>query len=247
MPHHCIVPLCTNNSTMPELSFYHLPLHDQNLLQIWIVNIRRENIHINEYSRICSAHFEGGKKQGKYAVPTIFAWTIETVIRAPPKQRDPIAPTRKSHSIGITTFIPSENHVTTCTRELVRTTSEDKEVLVKPSIVSAGYNTEIHTCCDASTNTVIVDLQMSDASTQTELTVSYSDASTMTDEDDYHIITPFSIEQIKDNDKMIRFYTGFPSFQLLMVFFNFWVLLFKTFHMETIPSWLKENHTSCLD
>lgn len=52
MPHHCIVPLCTNNSTMPDLSFYRLPLHDQNLLERWIVNIRRENIHINKHSRI---------------------------------------------------------------------------------------------------------------------------------------------------------------------------------------------------
>ena len=118
MRHHCIVPLCTNNSTMPELSFYRLPLHDQNLLQRWI----------DKHSQICSAHFEGGKKQGKDAVPTIFAWTKETVVRAPPKQRDPIAPTRKSHSTGITTFIPPENHVTTCTRELVRSISEDKEV-----------------------------------------------------------------------------------------------------------------------
>ena len=217
MPHHYTVPLCTNNSTMPELSFYRLPLHDQNLLQRWIVNIRREKIHINKYSQICSAHFKGGKKQGKDAVPTIFAWTKETVARAPPKQRDPIAPTRKSHFIGITTFIPPENPVTTCTRELVTSINEDKEVLVKPSIVSAGYNTEICTCCGASTNTVIVDMQMSDASMQTELLR----CSTMTDEDDEHIVAPFSIEQIKDDNKMIRFYTGFPSFQLLMVCFQF--------------------------
>lgn len=137
MPHHCIVPLCTNNSTMPGLSFYRLPLHDQNLLQRWIVNIRRENIHINTHSRVCSAHFEGGKKKGKDAVPMIFAWTKETISRAPPKQRDSIVPPRAFHSIGITTFIPPENHVSTCTKELVRNTTEDKEVLVKPDVVSA--------------------------------------------------------------------------------------------------------------
>ena len=87
---------------------------------------------------------------------------------------------------------------------------------MKPSIVSAGYNTEIYTCCDASTNTVIVDLQMSDASMQTDLTVSYSDASTITEEDDEHIVTPFSIEQIKDNDKMIRYFS--TSYGLFSVF-----------------------------
>ena len=124
------------------------------------------------------------------------------------------------HSIGITTFIPPENHVSTCTKELVRNTTEDKEVLVKPDVVSAGYNTKIVTFCDASTNTITVESQMS--STQTESTVSYSDASTMTDDkDDESVVTPFSIEQIKDDDKMIRFYTGFPSFHLLMICFKF--------------------------
>ena len=48
MPHHCIVLLCTNNSKLPELSFYHLPLHDKKLLQRWLVNIRRVNTNVNE-------------------------------------------------------------------------------------------------------------------------------------------------------------------------------------------------------
>ena len=76
MPHHCIVLQCNNNSVKcPELSFYRLPLHDENLLKKWLVNIRRQNTSVNEHSRVCSAHFENGKKEGKDAVPTLFAWT----------------------------------------------------------------------------------------------------------------------------------------------------------------------------
>ena len=87
MPHHCIVPLCTNNSKLPELSFYRLPLHDKKLLQRWLVNIRRVNTNVYEHSRVCSAHFEGGRKQGKDAAPTTFAWTKEpSATRAPPKE-----------------------------------------------------------------------------------------------------------------------------------------------------------------
>ena len=107
MPNHCIVPMCTNNSTLPDLLFYCLPLHDQNLLQRWIVNIRRENIRINEHSRVCSAPFEGGKKKGKDTVLTIFAWTKEIVFRPPPKQQDPIVPSRTFNSIGINHYIYS--------------------------------------------------------------------------------------------------------------------------------------------
>ena len=88
MPHHCIVPQCNNNSAKcPELSFYRLPLCDKNLLKKWLVNIRRQNTPVTEYSRVCSAHFENGKKEGKNAMPTIFAWTKKTVSRPPPKQR----------------------------------------------------------------------------------------------------------------------------------------------------------------
>ena len=57
---------------MPGLRFHRLPLHDENLLKKLLVNIRRENIHINEHSRVCSAHFEGGENKDK-DVPTIFA------------------------------------------------------------------------------------------------------------------------------------------------------------------------------
>ena len=96
---------------MPKLSFHRLPLQDQNLLEKWLVNIRA-NINVNSYSRVCSAHFEGGKKQGKNDVPTVFAWTKAVNSRPPPKQRpEPVVSTPRFHSIGITTNIQSDNHV----------------------------------------------------------------------------------------------------------------------------------------
>ena len=87
MPHHCIVPQCSNNSTMPGLSFYRFPLHDQNLLDKWLVNIRRSNIRLNEYSRVCSAHFEGGKKSDKNPITTVFPWVKAECSRPPAKSR----------------------------------------------------------------------------------------------------------------------------------------------------------------
>ena len=85
MPHHCIVPGCTNNSSMSGLSFHRLPLHNENLLKKWLVNIKRVNTPVNEYSRVCSEHFEGGKKKGKDDIPTIFAWLKTTKARHAPK------------------------------------------------------------------------------------------------------------------------------------------------------------------
>ena len=156
---HCafrnaLVPLYTNNSKLPELSFYRLPLHGKKLLLRWLVNVRRVNTNVNKHSRVCSAHFEGGRKQGKDAVPIISAWTKEpSATRAPSKECSTPVGVTTSHSIGITTFMPPENHVSTCTKDLIICTTVDKEIMVKPTIVSAGYNTEICTYCDIGTNT----------------------------------------------------------------------------------------------
>ena len=211
MPHHCIVPQCSNNSTMPKLSFHRLPLQDQNLLEKWLVNIRRANINVNSYSRVCSAHFEGGKKHGKNDVPTVFAWTKAVNSRPPPKQRpEPVVSTPRFHSIGITTNIQPDNHVSTCCKDLIIMFTADKEILVKPAAT-----------IEAGTNTLLVDT--SNATTQTDHeipVVTYSDASTMTEEDDNQS-TPLRIEQIQDDQKCLHFYTGFLSFQMLMVCFNF--------------------------
>ena len=49
---------------------------------------------------------------------------------------------------GIIALEPSENLVSTCTKDLIISTTMDKEIMVKLAIVTAGYNTEIHKYCD---------------------------------------------------------------------------------------------------
>ena len=65
MPYYCIVPMCTNISGTPCISFHRLPLNNPELLKIWLIKIRRENSPVNEHSRVCSEHFKDGKKQCK--------------------------------------------------------------------------------------------------------------------------------------------------------------------------------------
>ena len=168
MPHHCIVPECTNNSSMPGLSFHRLPLHNENLLTKWLVNIKRVNTPVNEYSRVCSEHFEGGKKKGKDDIPTIFAWSKTTKARPAPKEREnPIGTSLTHHCIGIMAKLHPENHVSTCTMDLAKLNTEDKEILVKPAVVSVENNTDLKVFSDAATNTDVI--QQEDASTQTEV------------------------------------------------------------------------------
>ena len=152
----------------------------------------------------------------------IFTWTKKTATRPPPKPRtDPVVETSKFCSIGVSVHLHPENYVNTCTKDLITSTTEDKEVLIKPAVVSVSCNTETVTYCDASTNTPIVPLT-SDASTQTEdLSVSHSEASTMTEQNDEQETIPFRFEQIKDDNNAVRFYTGFLSVSVMMICFTF--------------------------
>ena len=209
---------------MPGLSFHRLPLHNENLLTKWLVNIRRVNTPVNEYSRICSEHFEGGRKKDKDDIPTIFAWSKTTTCRPPPKERDnPVGTSLTFHCIGVMADLHPENHVSTCSRDLAKLYTEDKEVLVKPAVVSVESNTDLKLFSDAATNTDVT--QKGDASAQTEVLVTkYCDTSTQTDRDEGNDrSTPLRVEQIQDNCNAIKFYTGFPSFQLLMACFTFLV------------------------
>ena len=71
---------------MPGFSFHLLPLHNENLLTKWLVNVRRVNTPVSEYSHICSEHFEGGQKKDRANIPTIFAWSKTTTPRPPPEE-----------------------------------------------------------------------------------------------------------------------------------------------------------------
>ena len=72
-------------------------------------------------------------KEEKNDIPTIFAWSNSIKTRAPPKEHDnPVAASNTFHCVGIMAKLHPDNHPSTCTRELVEITTEDKEVMVKP-------------------------------------------------------------------------------------------------------------------
>ena len=167
MPHHCIVPLCTNNSALCDLHFYRLPVKKPELLKKWLVAIKRENTPVHCESRVCSAHFEGGEKNGANDVPSIFAWTKKKKARPPPKECNAASYVNHSeqasgsltesplvHSIGISADIHLNNHISTCTNELFRITHASKVVSVCPVVEHVAINTDNIICKHVSTETI---------------------------------------------------------------------------------------------
>ena len=85
MVNSCAVALCTNRCKPgSDIWFYRLPLKKLKLLKIWLQWIRCESIPVNEYARVCSAHFSGNPKRlhvGPNDIPSIFAWSKPTMPR----------------------------------------------------------------------------------------------------------------------------------------------------------------------
>ena len=103
MPHWCIAYGCTNSFRKSDnRSWHRLPLEDKELLNNWLVKIRRTNTPVNQYARICGDHFDGScfvrcpgstrinLKKG--SVPTKFSFVEEKLPRKAPTDREALPP-----------------------------------------------------------------------------------------------------------------------------------------------------------
>ena len=69
----CCVPGCFSNSKRDvNLSFYGFP-KEKNLRKRWLHKISRKNFSPSTGQRVCSLHFEGGKKPYMYNVSVNFS------------------------------------------------------------------------------------------------------------------------------------------------------------------------------
>ena len=75
-PVNCCVPLCTNNfRNLMNLCFYCIP-KDIQLQKKYVTLIRNQSLKLTlDNTRICSAHFDRGKKLSHNHLPSIFSWS----------------------------------------------------------------------------------------------------------------------------------------------------------------------------
>ena len=75
-PVNCCVPGCLNNfRNSPELQYYRIP-KDSGLRKQYVHLIRNKTLKIDsDNTRICSEHFDGGKKTSRQQLPSLFPWT----------------------------------------------------------------------------------------------------------------------------------------------------------------------------
>ena len=91
MPSHynCCNPLCTNHSRKNRnLSSYRIPKDESLRKEYTRLICKNKTLKLeSSHTRICSAHFEGGKKKYSWQLPSIFPWSKPCKERKLPTKR----------------------------------------------------------------------------------------------------------------------------------------------------------------
>ena len=240
MPHNCVVQGCNNRSSKKEcenISFHALPLSDMDILREWIIKARLPQKLINRHSRVCSAHFLGGKRSEKYDVPQIFPWTKSR--KQPPSRIFPtfshfpessscspsLPSTPCSHSFAPPRLLPSSPTPTSCPLSTSLSNSP-AAILECASMDTVKHD---HSYCkpwpQQEKLTVIGESETID-----DIPHSTESMDTATRHTHFHASSSvqcsllqqsFGVSQFCRDDAGIHFYTGLPDYRTFIASFKF--------------------------
>ena len=185
---------------------------------------------VNEHSRICSDHFIGGKRNGKGDTPQLFPWNSNK--RKPPKERclPPPAPRKRRYTtLTEKREIVTHDHCYTLKHNYSSCTDCEMQIHIQQASSGSQFLSSVHVhasethvklYCDAATNTVSSQTNSIETSRKiAEHSTMVTNASSQTIMQSY--LSPFSIEQIAEDDKLVRFYTGFKDYHTFMICYEF--------------------------
>ena len=181
---------------------------------------------IQEHSIICSIHFTGGKRNGKNDVPIFFPWTKS---RRPAKVRQlPQIPTTRSSYIPIQRRREVVAHDHSYCQPLTSALPSVTKALTGSCLLSVPKPEVVYVflTSDVSINTDQTFINTDQAMYTTlqptrSVRDSAVDSASQTDPLVISSGGPFRIEKIKDDQVLVRFYTGFDDYELLLIYFNF--------------------------
>nr|XP_019966911.1 PREDICTED: uncharacterized protein LOC109645721 [Paralichthys olivaceus] len=95
----CCVPECTISGKFnSSVSFHHFP-KDEKLRNMWLRNVRRENLVVGRSTKVCSRHFvptdvihSGKRRLREGAAPQLFTWNHYSPPAAPPSSCETTPP-----------------------------------------------------------------------------------------------------------------------------------------------------------
>ena len=240
MVKHCIAFGFQNRSSKPKcknLSWHSLPLRRKTLLAQWLVKLRRENTPITKNSYVCSQHFEascftkppGGQRTRlkRDSVATKFIFSTEKPKRKKPTDRATINTSKRKTVKSLHSLFESKNiefgensadflsssdgggteHLEN--EDLFPTGPENWEQKLK--LKDEEISCLLEKAKERQLNNKIQELEKQleeERSARKELELLAKKKA-------------FSIETVKDNDKLFRFYTGFENYEVFSMVLDF--------------------------
>ena len=210
----CCAVGCTNRySKGCGLRFYRFPSNVDRRSR-WLAAMKRENWKPNEHSWVCSAHFVSGNKSDDPLspdyIPSVFSYVGSPDKRRAKRQLERYE--QRKHSKR---------------RRLEYAQKSDDAAEGMDVDPTANGVAQTHAVSTRDSTTMTDTPRPVSTTTMTDVTSRYIEA--LEDEciqstsklDKNSKPNPLSQDAFKDDDQKVNFYTGLPSFQILMVIFNF--------------------------
>ena len=195
---NCCVPQCSHNSLKnPNLSFYKIP-KDGPMQKRWLKRLKTKGLcNIGPKYKVCSAHFQGGKKTFENNIPTIF--TVNT--NEKPRK------TFNSHKSSLQAA-PLEDKCVEHVETTEPVTPETVEELGGSD--QLGTSDQLVTSDQENLEEKIAILQ----SKCNSLEKKYNDVKATEQ-------CLFRMERFIGSDSDFKFYTGFPDYSTFKIFFDY--------------------------
>ncbi|XP_074635837.1 uncharacterized protein LOC141894173 [Acropora palmata] len=227
MVRHCIAYGCKSRSTKEEskeLSWHLLPLSNKELLRTWLIKIKRTNTPVSKNSYLCSKHFEeecfikplGGQrirlKPG--SVPSKFVFTVQRKERKRPCCRGEAMDTiKRTASKKINFDVPTDDVAEDDQLEFCQPldrTQPDEDFSVDHHEPEESREDELEAkiSCLHDKISELEKLLQEERSNKKELEILCTRRA-------------FNIDSIKNNNKLMRFYTGFDSYETFSMVLDF--------------------------
>ena len=217
----CCAVGCSNRySKGCGISFYRFPT-DAAKRNKWIAAIRRKDWEPTEHSWLCSAHFINGKRSNDPLspdyVPSIFSY-ISSPLKRKSQQMLEVYERRKSakknrlEQVPSTSVLEAVEYVEIPECQLADEEGTVVEHVKESQVFEQSWQTESSTMTDISMNYL-------EALEKECVSKSSSSSHTCT-----HVVqssSEWSESELESDDHKVNFYTGLPSFIVLMTVFNF--------------------------
>ena len=215
----CCVSNCFNNSKKhTHLAFYTFPNGDskekKDLRKRWIHLIHRKNFNPTNGLRVCSEHFEGGRKTYMNNVPTITPKT-ENIVKPKPR------PTVRARNRDVLSVTNVNIDTSTTSTEIMEVENEhflnDDETGQEDFVLQSNKSYEIPVNDNDVLQAQIRILQEENEKLKAEKAKNDTEIRCLLGRIGK---LEFSFDRYKDGSKLFKFYTGLPDYATFKIVFD---------------------------